>query len=170
MMKKFLVLIFAMLLLVGCSSKDEVVPDNMQIASIENAAYRLYVPKSWNVNTESGVSSAFTTVQSANVSVMSYMPDTEAMSIDDYWQKTEESYRANFAGYTFISKETGTLGGRPSGVYTFDLTIDGQTARMMQVIAAYGDMFYVLTYTAPADSFEANLEEVQTIVDCFVFR
>ncbi len=169
-MKKILILLLALLMLVGCSRNEEVVPDNMQIASIENAAYRLYVPKSWNVNTESGVSSAYTTVGSANVSVMSYMPDADAMSIDDYWKMAEESYTANFTGYSFISRETGTLGGRPSGVYTFDLTLDGQSVRMMQVIAAYGDMFYILTYTAPTDSFEANLDEVQTIVDCFIFR
>jgi hypothetical protein len=42
--------------------------------------------------------------------------------------------------------------------------------RMMQIIAAYNQMFYVFTYTASPENFERHLEEVQTIADNFSFR
>lgn len=171
-MKKILTLLFALLMLVGCSqSGDNQVPDNMQLASREDVTYCLYVPKTWNVNTDSGVSSAYySTGDSANVSVMSYYLEAESMSIDDYWKLTEEAYQTNFQGYTLSSTETTLLGGRKAGQYTFDLTIDGESVRMMQIVAAYQSMFYIFTYTASPETFENHLDEVQTIVDNFTFR
>jgi hypothetical protein len=50
------------------------------------------------------------------------------------------------------------------------LTVGGQEVRMMQIIAAYNQMFYVFTYTASPENFERHLEEVQTIADNFSFR
>ena len=99
-MKRFLILLLALLMLAGCSrEQDSDVPENMQLASREDVAYRLYVPKTWNVNTDSGVSSAYySSGDSANVSVMSYYPQTESMSIDDYWKLTEHEYQTSFHG------------------------------------------------------------------------
>lgn len=170
-MKKVLILVLTLLMLVSCGKQAEEIPDNMQLASREDVAYCLYVPKTWNVNTDSGVSSAYYSSQdSANVSVMSYMPEGESMSIDDYWKLTEESYQASFDAYTPESTETTLLGGRKAGKYTFTLTVGGQEVRMMQIIAAYNQMFYIFTYTASPENFEQHLEEVQTIADNFTFR
>ena len=170
-MKKLLGLVLAMLMLVGCSQQGEEIPENMQLASREDVAYCLYVPKTWNVNTDSGVSSAYySSGDDANVSVMSYMPEGESMSIADYWALTEESYNTSFDAYTLDSTETTLLGGRKAGKYTFSLTIGGEEVRMMQIIAAYNQMFYIFTYTAAPETFEQHLSEVQTIVDNFTFR
>lgn len=170
-MKKFVVLLLALLMLAGCAKNEAGVPENMQLASREDVTYCLYVPKTWNVNTDSGVSSAYySSADSSNVSVMSYYPEAESMSIDDYWKLTEETYKTSFQGYSFVSGETTLLGGRKAGKYTFDLTVGGEQVRMMQIIAAYDSMFYVFTYTSAPETFDSHLDEVQTIVDNFTFR
>lgn len=170
-MKKFVVLLLALLMLAGCAKDEAGVPDNMQLASREDVAYCLYVPKTWNVNTDSGVSSAYySSTDSSNVSVMSYYPEAESMSIDDYWKLTEAEYQTSFQGYSFVSSETTLLGGRKAGKYTFDLTVGTEQVRMMQVIAAYDSMFYIFTYTSAPETFDSHAEEVQTIVDNFTFR
>lgn len=168
-MKKTVILLLALLMLAGCA-KDKSVPDNMQLASREDVTYCLYVPKTWNVNTDSGVSSAYySSSDSSNVSVMTYYPEAESMSIDDYWKLSETEYQTAFAGYNLISSDTTLLGGRKAGKYTFDLTIGEEQVRMMQVVAAYDSMFYIFTYTSAPETFDSHLEEVQTIVDNFTF-
>lgn len=175
-MKKFLSiafsLVFVLLVFSSCAkSGDNDVPDNMQLASREDVTYCLYVPKTWNVNTDSGVSSAYySTADSANVSVMSYYSDAESMSIDDYWKLTEGAYQTNFQGYSLASTETTLLGGRKASKYTFDLTVGDEQVRMMQIVADYQSMFYIFTYTASPETFENHLDEVKTIVDNFTFR
>ena len=169
-MKKIVVLLLVLLMLAGCA-KNQDVPDNMQLASREDVTYCLYVPKTWNVNTDSGVSSAYySSADSSNVSVMSYYPEAESMSIDDYWKLTGAEYQNAFGGYSLLSSDTTLLGGRKAGKYTFDLTIGEESVRMMQIIAAYDSMFYVFTYTSAPEIFESHLEEVQIIVDNFTFR
>jgi len=170
-MKRIFVLMLALLLLVGCAKNDPDVPKNMQLASREDVAYCLYVPKSWNVNLDSGVSSAYySSSDTSNVSVMSYYPEAESMSIDDYWNLCETEYQSAFQGYVFGSRDATLLGGRKAGKYTFDLTVGGEQVRMMQIVAAYDSMFYILTYTSTPENFDKHLEEVQTIVDNFTFR
>lgn len=170
-MKKIAVLLLALLMLAGCAKNEDGVPENMQLASRADVTYCLYVPKTWNVNTDSGVSSAYySSTDSSNVSVMSYYPEAESMSIDDYWKLTEAEYQTAFTGYSLISTETTLLGGRKAGKYTFDLTIGEEQVRMMQVIAAYDSMFYVFTYTSAPETFDSHIQEVQTIVDNFTFR
>lgn len=170
-MKKILIIVLTLVLLVGCTAGDPSVPDNMQLASRADVAYCLYVPKTWNVNLDSGVSSAFySSDDPANVSVMSYMPEGESMSIDDYWTFSVQTYQTAFENYTFISSETTLLGGRKAGKYIFSATVGGVESKLMQIIAAYDQMFYVFTYTASPETFDAHLEEVQNIADHFTFR
>lgn len=170
-MKQILIVLLALLMLVGCAQDEAGVPANMQLASREDVTYRLYVPKTWNVNTDSGVSSAFySSTDSSNVSVMTYYPEVTSMSIDDYWKLTELYYQDNFEAYSLVSSDTTLLGGRKAGKYTFDITVSGEPLRMMQIVAAYDSMFYIFTYTAAPGTFDAHLAEVQTIVDSFTFR
>lgn len=171
MMKKIFVILLVLVLFTGCASQDPSVPDKMQLASRADVAYCLYVPKTWNVNLDSGVSSAFySSDDPANISVMSYMPEGESMSIDDYWKFSEETYQTSFDNYTFVSSETTLLGGRKAGKYIFTATVGGVESKLMQIIAAYNQMFYVFTYTASPETFDSHLEEVQNIADHFVFR
>ena len=81
--------------LVSCAPEMNA-PDGMQAASLEGVEYALYVPESWVVNKNSGVSGAYVSAyDKSNVTLVSYVP-TVAMTAEQYWTVCEESYRAEF--------------------------------------------------------------------------
>ena len=40
----------------------------------------------------------------------------------------------------------------------------------MQTVTVYGGRIYSLTYTAPSDSFDAHIADVNAIITSFIFR
>ena len=173
-MKRILVTMIALLLtalaLTSCSAPDPDVPEGMQVASLDGVEYALYVPETWTVNKNSGVSGAFVSAyDKSNVSLISYVPTT-AMTTEQYWAMCEESYKAEFADYTFIESGTATMAGAPAPYYVYTATIGGQSYKFLQAIAGNNGMFYNLTYTALADQYDAHIEDVMKMIEVFTFR
>ena len=173
-MKRILVTMIALLLtalaLTSCSAPDPDVPEGMQVASLDGVEYALYVPETWTVNKNSGVSGAFVSAyDKSNVSLISYVPTT-AMTTEQYWAMCEESYKAEFADYTFIESGTATMAGAPAPYYVYTATIGGQSYKFLQAIAGNNGMFYNLTYTALADQYDTHIEDVMKMIEVFTFR
>lgn len=149
---------------------DEKTPSGMKIASGDNVEYVLYVPMSWICNSASGANSAYVNESGKpNFSVTSYSPDVE-MTASEYFEFAEKSYTANLAGYTRVSESDTKVHGIDAKSYVYTVTYGGVEYKIMQTITIYGGTVYSLTYTAPADAFEAHLGEVNTIISRFIFR
>ena len=176
-MKKIIAVLLVLCCLVpafaACGSKEQV-PDNMQEAAITTAPYHLYVPTTWLLTTESGISGARvnSTEDTSNVTVTAYYPE-EALTPADYFEtKCVSDYAAHlsdFARLTALDGDT-TLGGKDAKCYVFTYTLDGAVYQVKQIIVAQGTMLYVLTYTATSMHYNDHLDDVEAIRANFTFR
>ena len=171
----------------GGSKKD--VPDGMQIASCAGADYFLFVPTTWNLNTQYGVSGAyFTLTRISNVSAAKY-PMTEALlaemqaaSIEDTAGARIEWYRnthckpiaessALGGSYEEIALETTAmlLGDATARQYRAKMTVNGKNIYQHQVIAERNGAFYVLTFMLESDLTEMLWSHVDAMIKEFKF-
>lgn len=149
---------------------DKKTPDGMKIASADVLEYRLYVPTEWICSSESGVSEAYYPESGKpNVTVSSYSPNNE-MTVEEYFKECDKQYSEIFENYELISSEERTVGGRDAVSYTYSLTSDGKKIRIMQTVFVYSNLVYSFTYTALDGSFDAHIDDVNSMLDAFIFR
>lgn len=148
-------------------------PDGMKLASNNDVAYNFYVPESWTVNLDEEIFSAYFEGDRSSVSVVPYMPNTESMSVGEYFALCEEMMKNTTTadGYELLSKTEGVdLGGRVATAYVYRYTVGGTEYRYKQVVAAYKSMIYSLTYTATPEHFDEHLSDVDAMIDVFEFH
>ena len=149
---------------------DDKTPEGMKIASDQNDAHRLYVPKTWVCYSESGRTEAYVDESGKpNVTVTLHLPD-ESMSIDDYLALCEARYAEALSGYEPIDTQERQVAGRRALSATYRASYDGMTFRIMQTVLSDGDAMYSVTYTALDDRFDAHLADVEAMLDVFTFR
>ena len=146
--------------------------DGMKIASGEDVKYLFYVPTDWVIDRNQTVYAAYDPEDRSSVSVVPYLPAEAEMRVSEYFALCEEKM-INTAGkdYQLIaSGEKLDLGGREATVYEYTYRVGETVYRYKQVIAAYGSMIYSVTYTARPECFDAHLDEVNAILEAFVFH
>ena len=154
----------------GAELVDSDTPDGMEIASGKNTEYRLYVPKAWICDAESGVSEAyFSESDRSNVLVTSYVPD-EALTIADYFASCEADYKKTLPEYTRVGESKTTVAGKDALSYTYTTVVDGVAFKIQQTLFYHSETIYSFTYTARADLFDSHLTDVQRMLDVFCFR
>lgn len=154
----------------GAEVTDKKTPDGMKIASADQIEYRLYVPKNWICNAESGASEAYyPESEKSNITVTSYTPD-QSISVQSYFAQCETEYRAVLPEYERLSEVERTVAERTAYSYTYRTVVDGVEFRIMQTLFAYNDMIYSITYTAREAVFESHMTDVEAILQAFRFR
>ena len=150
---------------------DKDTPDGMKIASHDKIEYRLYVPKSWICDSESGVSEAYyPESEKTNVTVTAYSPDGE-MSAAEYIELCEEEYKTAILGYELIDKEDGfKVAKRDAISITFSANYDGISYKIRQTTLEYNGMIYSITYTATESCFDLHTDDLEQIISEFTFR
>ena len=163
----------------SCSGADA--PDGMQLASEDNVPYCLYVPKSWVVDNDDNVSSAYySATDTSNVTVTSY-PDS--MTVEKYWETCVADYTASLDGFTVDEAKTATkvMGGKEAKQYIYTFTFGGVKYKVAQTITSRDGIIYNFTYTSTdtyTDSegktvegkFDAHYAEAESILSEFIFR
>jgi hypothetical protein len=175
-MKKILIRLLTLSLLVlltlsavSCNNDIEV-PEGMQLCSDDSLEYLFFVPAAWIVNTQSGTTSATRSLSDpASVTVTLYTPET-SLDIDGYWDLCEEEYKAEFKNYVFVSETETTVAGLKAKEYVYTADFSGETYKFSQTIFIERSKFYVITYTAKADSFDKYLTDLKQMKDEMKFR
>lgn len=146
-------------------------PEGMKLASNKDIEYRLFVPKSWICDPESGASEAYYPESGKpNVSVTSFVPKT-SMSVKDYFLLCEEGYKKELPEYSRDAEPTERkVGDRTAYSYVYSVKAGGSDIKIMQTLLAYDSCFYTITYTARAEDFEEHMNDVNAILDAFRFR
>ena len=153
--------------------KGENAPAGMKSAFGDDVAYCFHVPESWEIRLDETIYSAYVPEDRTSVSVVPYMPNTDSMSVAEYFEMSRVMMEkmAGTGGYELISDtEKVSLGGREATVYEFRFRVGGVDYHYRQYIAAYKSMIYCLTYTATEDAYANHLGELDAIVQAFQFR
>ncbi|MBQ8431596.1 MAG: hypothetical protein IJX28_01815 [Clostridia bacterium] len=193
--KGCLALVLAMLLplaLTSCNNTEtgEVIPEGMKIANCEGDDFRLYVPTDWNENTAYGIAGAYYNLDvQSTVSVVKYLI-TEEMNAALPAKGDAAALRQRLEAFSLqycrpaISEQPLVSGLKveededASEVLLDQLvahrahylvTVDGQNLHYLQVIGEKNSAFYVFTYTAHPDLYEALLPSVERMLEEFIF-
>lgn len=167
--------------------RDESIPEGMKLATAAGSDYRLYIPTAWNTNTSYGVSGGYynldvlSTVSVAKYEITQEMqekidrgePDNfEGGRLDWFWVNycltaiEEMSLSGSVAEFTTSPDLIHQLNARR---FTTSSIVSGTTLCFMQIVTEREGAFYVFSYTADKEIYEALLAEVEKMLDHFVF-
>lgn len=149
---------------------DGEAPEGMKLASNGDVAYAFYVPASWQIDANEEIFAA-TAPDGSSMSVIPYMPGSdEIMSVPEYYEWNKAAMLKTAPnGFAEKSAEEIRVDGVAAMRYEYSYAVGGVTYHYVQVIAVWRGMFYNLTYTALPENFDANLADVQSILDAFDF-
>ena len=152
---------------------DVEAPEGMKIISTDEHPYRFFVPNSWKINAKTDFAAAYVSREdTSNVSLQFLMVSEQEMgkSIDEYFAECEERYGKVFSEYELLESADITMSGRAARKYTYRIVSGGVEYKQMQAIVEKGGVYYVLTYTALPENFNAHLAEVDQMIAAFEIR
>ena len=165
------ILISAVLLcgsLVACSGASEI-PDGYQHATCDGEYFRLFVPTSWNVNTSSGVSSAYVSSRTDTmVSMVELGKAAEGETLAHLVEAHMEDIQA-LKDYTFVSEQNNTMAGRAAKDITYTVKIGDVKYRIRQVLSIVEGRVYLFTYSSQDDAYATWADDVEGILDVLEF-
>ena len=172
-MKKILAALLVLVMLVGtvaCSSDGT--PDGYMLVSLDSEIFNLYVPKTWQNNASSGVSSAYYAQGSGIiVSATSQKAETTGIQLSDYIDAVIDSYEETLVDYEQMTEpKTTTLDSFAAYTFDYKAKMGENIVRFRCIIAKNENVFTILTYCASEDEFEQFLSDFEGIVDAFTFR
>ena len=153
--------------------EDVTAPEGMKIISTNEHPYRFFVPTSWKINAKTDFAAAYVSNEdTSNVSLQFLMVSEQEMgkSIDEYFVECEERYGKVFSEYERLESADITMSGRAARKYTYRIVSGGVEYKQMQAIVEKGGVYYVLTYTALPNNFDAHLAEIDQMIAAFEIR
>lgn len=190
-MKKTVILLIAAIIAVtaaACTEAELDAPVGMKLISDEAADYYLYVPSTWVVAQQEGLTSAYVSVSDpSNVSCARYtVKNTDIFALDtsaessaspavqyarNYWTGYQSDLAAALPGYMEIGEPAvAYLDGNEAVVYTYAATLSGVEYKFSAVVCVIEYQVYILTYTATAEAYQNNAESFTSIIDNFKFQ
>lgn len=160
-------------LLAACGNKK--VPDGYKLVACEGDKFRLYVPKAWIENTDSGITSAYYSVDDNAFVSVHIAEDRGGRSLEEYFAYCKESYAEQLVDYKLISEDLGaTLGGKTAQKVIFTATykvtdsdakedvdaLEGVVYKYLQIMAEFDGDIYVLTFSCPEAKFDSHYDTV----------
>ncbi len=175
------------LLLTSCGEQSEV-PEGMKLVANDFANYEFFVPEDW---TEDKTIDGFLSAKAGdncNVSIQTMTWDNRHSTLDEYFRSDYfRKLTSTFKTISLIEDEcdienatVGTVKNR-AAKYVYTIESDGAAYKFMQYFTYNAGNLYILTYTGKVSDtaadgtvkevsyFADHLEEVQSIVDNFVF-
>ena len=169
--KKIIVLmiaIAAVLSLVSCANKSET-PKGMKNAAREDDPFYLYVPESWVTNKGDIVGAYYSNTDKSNITVMPYGGDFSTSA--EYWEDFKKRCADEFSEFEVVKENAPkVVSGRNALQFVYKLKIDGVVYQCQQTVLAYGNLLYVITYTAKTDKYESHLAEIDNILSLLAFK
>ena len=171
-MKKLLIILMVLATLVSvvaCSPSDT--PDGYTLVSREDEIFNLYVPSSWQDNSESGISGAYSSLGSTVMASATTQYVADDITLDEYLEAVLQSYEATLPGFKKLTDPTATTLGS-FAAYRFDYQIaSGEMTISFRCTVAKNESYFVtLSCCAPEEEFEDNVKTFDDIAASFTFR
>ena len=154
--------------LVACGQSSNA-PDGMKNVAKEKDPFNLYVPQSWMTNSGDVVGAYYSSYDKSNITIMPYGGDFA--TTDEYWEDFKTRCAAEFAEFEVIKeKEAKVVAQRNALQFVYKLKVDEIVYQCQQTVLSYGNLLYVITYTAAADKYETHLSDIDNILNVFEFK
>ena len=174
MMKKTTAILLVILALCsvslfGCNT-DNVAPDGMKLATTDGVEYKMYVPQDWTVDISTGFVSAYVSESDrSNVSMSAFNLEDSTTTAKAFW----DSYAADFAltlpDMEVESEDNYVLCSTAAYKCVYTASVTGVAYKFMQVVCPRAGYVYIFTYTALPDNYDANLEDVESVLSYVEF-
>ena len=144
--------------------------NGMKLASSKERPYVFYTVETWKVDESASITTVYAEDKS-NVTVQYIMPDEKEHSVEKYWQTSLQTYKNVLSELVEGQPEEKTISGIEGGlVGTFSGKRGGVEYKFKQAIVLKGEVYYVITYTATAENYEAHLSDVDKMIEHFSIK
>lgn len=148
----------------------EEAPDGMKLASSKGRPYTMFAPESWNVD-ESGQITNVYTEDKSNLTVQYSIGDETSQSVETYWKGCMLKYQNILTDISEGECSTQTVGGVEGGIVgTFSGKSGGVEYKFKQAIVLKGEVYYVITYTAKVENYDAHIADVNKMIEHFKIK
>lgn len=168
---KIIITVLVLCMIVGLTScaSDSEAPEGMKNVAREENPFNFYVPQSWMTNSGDVIGAYYSSYDKSNISIMPYGGDFDTS--EEYWNDFKTRSAEAFSEFEVLEEnELAVVAKRNALQYTYKLTVDGESYQCQKTILSYGNLFYVITYTATVDNFDAHLTDVAAILAAFEFK
>lgn len=165
-----LLLLCAILMPVLCScGEQEDVPQGMQIATLDGALYRLYIPRTWTSNTNSGTSGGY--FSNNDICRVSFMPVEKSgyTEPEDYGAHVLEAMEARFPDYELVNESEVTLGGETAKAYLYTFTYMETPCKYTDLILSHEGVLYRMLFAFTQENYDGYSDDRDSIVNDFRF-
>ena len=84
---------------------------------------------------------------------------------------TERKRTNEFSEFEVITENAAkVVSGRNALQFVYKLKIDGEIYQCQQTVLAYGNLLYVITYTATAERYETHISDIDNIISLISFK
>lgn len=165
-------------LLTFTACKDDEAPDGMYSVTLEGDPFILYVPGSWTDNRDSGISSAYYSLNDAVTVSARYYPLSEGATVASEVEALGEQYGKLYDGFSVSENKKSALGKKEAIRYAFSfdrVTLsDNKEVKTnisaVQYFAEHNDDLIVLTLFCQTDKYtDEHAEMFEQIRKEFVF-
>lgn len=164
-------------LLIGISlsacAADDGVPDGMELASLPDEPFCLYVPESWAPNTASGMSGAYYSPLNKVIVSARYETlgeDSDSITAEGYLDSCAGVYAEMFDGFELKVREAATLGGENAYRIEYRKVENRVTYTCMQICTLWKGCAVSLNFYCPENMFDTVKEDFEAIRTAFVLR
>ncbi len=173
-MKRFLAITLLLLTLcamVACNDDPQEYQGYKMIANTDVVEYYFYVPESWDIDRQDGMTAAHVSSSDlTNLSVSTYELPTDITTLEAYCDKYEtDLLTLGTPNYT-KQRENRLLGEKPAAQYEYTMTIGAATYYYRQIVCLHSNRIYLVTYTAfSQEKYNEHMETVDKILGVFAF-
>ena len=167
-----------LLCLAGCGKGDEA-PDGMYSVTLEGEPFILYVPGSWTDNRDSGISSAYYSLNDAvTVSARYYTPENASTTLEEQVNLCQAEYEKLYGGFEVKDSKKSALGEKSAirYEYVFDRVTEENNTEITTKISAVqyfalhnGDVIVLSLYCIADKYGDEHAEMFEQIRAEFVF-
>ena len=127
-MKRILSVVLSVLIIASCAllfascgeKEDDDVPKGMKLASDENAAYKFFVPSTWQSDVKSGATTAYYSItDTSSVSVMVFSMEHSDDDVSTWWKSFLLDFNNVYEDFELVSEEEYELDGEAAERYVF---------------------------------------------------
>lgn len=170
-MKRIAAIMFSLVLIAGCTGQTPDVPKNF--TAYDSQLYSVDRPASWEVEEHDSFIYFKTPLESDSnnlqENIVVYVAPLEDPNQDliHFFQDSVEALMATTPGFTVVEHREDKLGDVPAYRIVYTEGEEEPRIKYLQVFAVKGGNSYIVTYTAPVETYDNYLADAEAIISSY---